>query len=480
MAKKYYAVRKGLVPGIYTSWSECQQNINGFSGAEHKWFRTQKEAQAYLDGENETTSGDDRNISRIFSDAEAVAYVEGSYNNTTGEYGYGLVMFHNGGEEHFAGKFTDSDMASMKNVAGEIEGAKAAMKFCIDNGIKSLDLFYDYQGIKDWCTGAYRANKPGTIEYRKYYNSIIKGNVTVNFIKVKSHSGDKYNGLADALAKAAVGIGEEGTLVSIHDNGVLANGIKEDDLLAILGLLKEDFPDFQLKESEIPYGHKYELTIENPNKQKVTLNYYKEKEKVWVSGRREDLFNRFSLYIIELLEVDAIPDFLNTVHELNIDKDIVQTEFEALFPNSYDKIPAELNNYLHQAVYNLHISGTVYVANFLVEPAIRPLEGILKIALVNNGFPIRMPDKSYDSFFVFKEVDNKYEIRREYIASMHSKELINYLGKAYTYYYNNRHSLFHWDNPTENRDTTRIINTVEEAAVIIRDTIALIDEYFTI
>ena len=174
MAKKYYAVRKGLVPGIYTSWSECQQNINGFSGAEHKWFRTQKEAQAYLDGENETTSGDDRNISRIFSDAEAVAYVGGSYNNTTGEYGYGLVMFHNGGEEHFAGKFTDSDMASMKNVAGEIEGAKATMKFCIDNGIKSLDLFYDYQGIKDWCTGAYRANKPGTIEYRKYYNSIIK------------------------------------------------------------------------------------------------------------------------------------------------------------------------------------------------------------------------------------------------------------------------------------------------------------------
>ena len=255
MAKKYYAVRKGLVPGIYTSWSECQQNINGFSGAEHKWFRTQKEAQAYLDGENETTSGDDRNISRIFSDAEAVAYVGGSYNNTTGEYGYGLVMFHNGGEEHFAGKFTDSDMASMKNVAGEIEGAKATMKFCIDNGIKSLDLFYDYQGIKDWCTGAYRANKPGTIEYRKYYNSIIKGNVTVNFIKVKSHSGDKYNGLADALAKAAVGIGEEGALVSIHDNGVLANGIKEDDLLAILGLLKEDFPDFQLKESEIPYGH---------------------------------------------------------------------------------------------------------------------------------------------------------------------------------------------------------------------------------
>lgn len=479
MAKKYYAVRKGLVPGIYTSWPECQQNVNGFSGAEYKSFGTQKEAQAYLDGENETTSGDDENISRIFSDAEAVAYVDGSYNNTTGEYGYGLVMFHNGGEEHFAGKFTDSDMASMQNVAGEIEGAKAAMKFCVDNGIKSLDLFYDYEGIEKWCTKAWTPKKPGTKEYRKFYNS-VKDTVNIKFIKVKSHSGDKYNDLADSLAKAAVGIGEEGAVVAVRNNGVLANGIKKKDLIAILELLKDDFSDFQLIESEIPYGHKYELTIGNPNKQKVTLNYFEKKEKVWVTGRKEDLFNRFSSYIIELLEVDEIPEFLNTVHDLNIDKDIVQTEFESLFPNSYDKIPTELNNYLHQAVYNLHISGKVYVANFLVEPAIRPLEGILKMALVDNGFPIRNDEQTYDSFFVFKEVDNKYVVRREYITNSHSQKLVDYLGKAYTYYHNNRHTLFHWDNPTEDCDTTRTINTVEEAAVIIRDTVALIDEYFTI
>lgn len=479
MAKKYYAVKKGLVPGIYVSWPECKPNINGFSGAEYRSFGTRKEAQAYLDGKNETASEDDENISRIYSDTEATAYIDGSYNSATGEYGYGLVMFYNGGEEHLAGKFSDPDMASMTNIAGEIEGAKAAMKFCVDNGIKSLELFYDCQGIKEWCTGEFKTNKPGTKEYRKYYNS-VKNSVVINFIKVKSHSGNMYNDLADALAKSAIGVGEEGVPVSIRDNGVVANGIKEDALLAILELLKEDFQDFQLKESEIPYGYKYELTIESPNKQKVTLNYYKGKEKVWVTGRREDLFNRFSLYIIELLEVDAIPDFLNTVHDLNIDKDIVQTEFEALFPNSYDKIPTDLNNYLHQAVYNLQISGKVYVANFLVEPAIRPLEGILKMALVNNGFPIRKEDKTYDSFFIFKEVDNKYVVRKEYITGAHSRRLIDYLGKAYTYYYNNRHSLFHWDNPTEERDTTRIINTVEEASVIIRDVIALIDEYFTI
>ena len=39
-SKKYYAVKIGLVPGLYLTWGECQQNINGFSGAVYKSFDT--------------------------------------------------------------------------------------------------------------------------------------------------------------------------------------------------------------------------------------------------------------------------------------------------------------------------------------------------------------------------------------------------------------------------------------------------------
>src|SRR5690606_22965398 len=31
---KYYAVRAGFKPGIYTSWAICQQQITGFKGAQ--------------------------------------------------------------------------------------------------------------------------------------------------------------------------------------------------------------------------------------------------------------------------------------------------------------------------------------------------------------------------------------------------------------------------------------------------------------
>ena len=36
MAKKYYAVRVGKVPGIYQTWDECKKNVHGFPAAEYR------------------------------------------------------------------------------------------------------------------------------------------------------------------------------------------------------------------------------------------------------------------------------------------------------------------------------------------------------------------------------------------------------------------------------------------------------------
>lgn len=33
---RYYAVRAGRIPGVYTTWDECQSMINGFAGAQCK------------------------------------------------------------------------------------------------------------------------------------------------------------------------------------------------------------------------------------------------------------------------------------------------------------------------------------------------------------------------------------------------------------------------------------------------------------
>ena len=45
---KFYAVRKGLKPGIYQTWAECQEQTHGVSGAAFKGFSTQHAADQYL------------------------------------------------------------------------------------------------------------------------------------------------------------------------------------------------------------------------------------------------------------------------------------------------------------------------------------------------------------------------------------------------------------------------------------------------
>eukprot|EP00041_Stephanoeca_diplocostata_P014866 m.281005 g.281005 ORF g.281005 m.281005 type:complete len:352 (+) comp19834_c0_seq3:235-1290(+) len=45
--RKYYAVRKGRIPGVYSSWNECQEQVHRFTGAIHKSFSTEAEARAF-------------------------------------------------------------------------------------------------------------------------------------------------------------------------------------------------------------------------------------------------------------------------------------------------------------------------------------------------------------------------------------------------------------------------------------------------
>ena len=46
MAKECYVVYEGKVPGVYDEWYECQAQVNGFTGASHKGFKSRREGEA--------------------------------------------------------------------------------------------------------------------------------------------------------------------------------------------------------------------------------------------------------------------------------------------------------------------------------------------------------------------------------------------------------------------------------------------------
>ena len=195
---KYYAVKNGRVPGIYTSWDECKAQVDGFSGAVYKSFAKKDDAEAFI---CETAA--------LKAESGGVrAYVDGSYNINTCEFSFGAVMFIDGEMLTFSEKFEDSELATMRNVAGEIKGAEFVIRYCEKHNIDSVEIYYDYEGIAAWAEGRWKTNKDGTKAYKALYDELSK-KVSVRFVKVKGHSGDKYNDMADSLAKKAAGVGEK-------------------------------------------------------------------------------------------------------------------------------------------------------------------------------------------------------------------------------------------------------------------------------
>lgn len=132
---KFYAVKEGKKKGVYLTWDECKEQVNGYSGAVYKSFSSLEEAQSFLE---------DIKVSSM-NDYGILAYVDGSYNVKTKEYGYGCVILE--GQKviaKFNGKGSEVELASMRNVSGEILGCLAALNYAIEHHYQHICIYYYY------------------------------------------------------------------------------------------------------------------------------------------------------------------------------------------------------------------------------------------------------------------------------------------------------------------------------------------------
>ena len=62
--KSYYAVKVGRRTGIFKTWTECEAQVKGFSGALYKGFENYDDALAYL-GKNSHSSSANKDEEKV-------------------------------------------------------------------------------------------------------------------------------------------------------------------------------------------------------------------------------------------------------------------------------------------------------------------------------------------------------------------------------------------------------------------------------
>ncbi len=215
-AKKYYAVKKGKITGIFLNWADCKASVDGYTGAQFKGFPTLAEAKEYLGDDNAAIYGgrpaEDNSLAADDIPAEGclLSYVDGSYDDSLKKYAFGCVFLTGEGKIYTEyGNGDNPQSLQHRNVTGEMLGAMYAVKVAMANGFRAIEIRYDYEGIEKWVTGEWRSKTELTQKYTAAMRDWSKS-IAIYFKKVPAHSNVKYNEMADQLAKKGL----------VHGNGV--------------------------------------------------------------------------------------------------------------------------------------------------------------------------------------------------------------------------------------------------------------------
>jgi len=128
-------------------------------------------------------------------------YVDGSFSN--GSTGYGAVILRDGKVvDELFGTVDAEKVAGTYQIAGELAAVEEALKWCREHSVNEVSIYYDYLGIEKWATGRWKTNQPLTKEYARIIRDCP---VEIHWHKVDSHTGNRWNDRADALAKKGAG-----------------------------------------------------------------------------------------------------------------------------------------------------------------------------------------------------------------------------------------------------------------------------------
>jgi ribonuclease HI len=239
---KYYAVKSGVIPGIYRDWDVAKLQVNGYNGAVHKSFKTEVEAINYMnqnvkdvktqievkdvnvknvnvkDVNVKNVNVKDVNVKNINvkkgicllpKNIDILAYTDGSCRNKIG--GYGLVILH----QPFTNIIEDSGLVPYTpctNQIAEIYAINRVLTSLLSHCHEKIMIRTDSEfcincftdWIKNWKKNGFILTTKKPVKNKQLIidtDLLLQSFKYLTFEHVYSHEGEIYNEMVDKLAK---------------------------------------------------------------------------------------------------------------------------------------------------------------------------------------------------------------------------------------------------------------------------------------
>ena len=196
MAAKYYAVAegRGIIPTIYTSWTECQPYVKGVR-ALYRGFEDQKSAIEFIlkNSVNPRSAAQRLQDQGFMVDLESIldskdiarpsliASVSAKYDPRTGIADYFVIIKKDGKELHrLAGSVQTPEMS---HIDAELAATKAAIEYAKASAESGIEVLNKYDGISKWANGEWKAKNSQVNEYIAFISENRK-KLTISFGKL--------------------------------------------------------------------------------------------------------------------------------------------------------------------------------------------------------------------------------------------------------------------------------------------------------
>ncbi|MDP3587475.1 MAG: ribonuclease H family protein [Sulfuricurvum sp.] len=230
MAEKFYVVKQGRTPGIYTTWAECLRQVDKFAGAVYKSYKTRAEAEEAFGSKTLTTRSTasktvDKKKTSTVSDTDPSSatmgnirlhiYCDGACSGNPGKAGSGLAIYED--EKKPVLMYGAADVIGTNNTA-ELKALLKALELAVDAQHEKVailsDSKYSIECVVNWAYGwkAKGWTKQGgeikNLDLIKTAHALydgIKNKVIISH--VRGHAGVEGNELADRMAVIAASNG---------------------------------------------------------------------------------------------------------------------------------------------------------------------------------------------------------------------------------------------------------------------------------